>query len=175
VHKRLPLLLAALILLAIDWIVKAYVHRELPLIGSSWMTYPYGGISLFKEWHGINCAIVHVANKGAAWGLFACFQEYLLYVRIAIIGGLLSYLLFVKVSSYRQWCLLLITAGALGNVLDYFIYGHVVDMIYFTFGNYSYPVFNCADSFICIGIFLLIAQRLVQKCASKKSSAKRPS
>jgi signal peptidase II len=162
--KRFLLFLSiGLALLGFDILLKAYIHRELPLLSSSYMTYPYGGIAVFKGWHGINFSIVHVANKGAAWGLFASLQDYLLYCRIAIIGGLISYICFATASLYRKSCLLLISMGAIGNVLDYFIYGHVVDMFYFTFGSYSYPVFNLADSFICTGVALLGLKSLFDK------------
>ena len=93
----------ALFLLGLDAFVKVAVHREIPPIAFSPMVYPYGGIPIFKGWQGIDFCIVHVMNRGAAWGMFSTFQEYLLYVRVALIGGLISYLLFATTSSYRQW------------------------------------------------------------------------
>ena len=113
--------------------LKSYVHREIPLITSSMMVYPYGGVAFFRDWHGIDFSLVHAINKGAAWGILSSFQDYLLYLRVAIIGGLITYLCFVQASLYRKWSLLLITAGACANVIDYFVYGHVVDMFYFVF------------------------------------------
>ena len=47
----------------------------------------------------------------------------------------------------------LILAGAISNVIDTFVYGHVVDMIHFTFWGYDYAVFNLADSAVCLGVF----------------------
>lgn len=161
--KALSFLFVALFLIGLDGFIKAYVHHEIPHIASSLMVYPYGGIPIIKGWHGIDFCIVHVINRGAAWGMFSAFQDYLLYVRVAIIGGLISYILFATVSSYRRWCFLLVTVGALGNVLDHFIYGHVVDMFYFKFWGYSFPVFNVADSVIFVGIVLLLAERLFCK------------
>ena len=146
-----------------DALLKAYIHHEIPPMAVSTPIYPYGGIAVFQGWHDIDFSIVHVMNKGAAWGVFSSLQEYLLYARIAIIGGLLTYLLFVKASPYRKFCLMLIATGACGNVVDYFIYGHVVDMFYFNFWGYSYPVFNIADSAIFIGIVLLVAEAAMGK------------
>jgi len=57
-----------------------------------------------------------------------------------------------------------VISGAIGNILDYFIYGHVVDMMHFVFWGYDYPVFNIADSFICIGVALLF---LIPWCQTK--------
>lgn len=152
-----------------DALLKAYIHHEILPISHSSTVYPYGGIAVFQGWHGIDFSIVHVINKGAAWGIFASLQQHLLYARVAIIGGLLTYLLFVKANPYRKFCLMLITTGALGNVVDYFVYGHVVDMFYFIFWGYSYPVFNIADSAIFIGIVLLIVEALLNKMKSSRS------
>lgn len=164
---------AAIVFIA-DACLKTYVHSNIPPINASAPVYPFGGIGVFRGWHGIDFSIVHVINKGAAWGVFASLQEYLLYARVAIIGGLLSYLFFVKATAFRKFSLMLITAGAFGNVVDYFIYGHVVDMFYFIFWGYSYPVFNIADSAIFLGIALLIGEALFAKFRSPaKSEARR--
>ena len=152
-----------------DALLKAYIHHDIPTISSSTSIYPYGGIKVFRNWHGIEFSIVHVINKGAAWGIFASLQEYLLYARVAIVGGLLTYLFFIKASAYRKFCLTLITTGALGNVVDYFVYGHVVDMFYFVFWGFSYPVFNIADSVIFVGIMLLLLETLWLKMRSARS------
>jgi signal peptidase II len=173
--KALVFLLLALLIFGADAGLKAYIHRDIPTISASNPVYPYGGISVFRNWHGIDFSIVHVINKGAAWGFFSSLQEYLLYVRVAIIGGLVSYLFFVKATPFKKFCLTLIATGALGNVIDYFVYGHVVDMFYFIFWGYSYPVFNIADSAIFLGIMLLLCEALFAKIkpsSSSKSSAR---
>jgi signal peptidase II len=51
---------------------------------------------------------------------------------------------------------MLIIAGGIGNILDYFIYGHVVDMFHFILWGYSFPVFNVADASIFMGIVSLL-------------------
>jgi signal peptidase II len=160
----------ALVIFIADFLLKAYIHHNVPPINASTPIYPFGGVGVFRDWHGIDFSIVHVINKGAAWGVFASLQEYLLYARVAIIGGLLSYLFFVRASPFRKFCLLLIATGAFGNVVDYFIYGHVVDMFYFIFWRYSYPVFNIADSAIFLGIALLLGEALFDKLRSARPS-----
>jgi signal peptidase II len=163
--------IAVLIFMA-DAFLKAYIHHNISPINASSPVYPYGGIGVFRGWHGIDFSIVHVINKGAAWGVFASVQEYLLYARVAIIGGLLTYLCFVKASVFRKFSLMLIATGALGNVVDYFVYGHVVDMFYFIFWGYSYPVFNIADSAIFLGIALLLGEALLAKLRSSPKPSK---
>jgi len=172
--KALSFLALAIIIFMADAGLKAYIYHNVPSLSSSSPVFPYGGISIFRDWHGIDFSMVHVINKGAAWGVFSSLQNYLLYARVAVIGGLLTYLLFVHASSYRKFSLMLVVAGAIGNVADHFVYGHVIDMFYFIFWGYSYPVFNIADSAIFVGIMLLLAEALVTKIRSKKSSKSQP-
>lgn len=167
-RKVLTFIAIALLVLAADGGLKAYIHSNIPPVNASTPIYPFGGVGVFRNWHGIDFSIVHVINKGAAWGVFASLQNYLLYTRIAIIGGLLTYLWFVKTSTYRKFSLMLIATGAFGNVIDYFVYGHVVDMFYFIFWGYSYPVFNIADSAIFLGIALLIGEALLAKIRASR-------
>src|SRR5580700_5814392 len=172
-QKTLIFVAVAIFIFMADALLKAYVHHEIPPVALSAPFYPYGGMGLFRGWHGIDFSIVHVINKGAAWGVFSSLQKYLLYARVAIVGGLLTYLFFIKASAYRKSCLMLIATGAFGNIVDYFVYGHVVDMFYFIFWGYSYPVFNIADSAIFIGIVLMIAEAVLNKLRSGRSSKAR--
>jgi len=95
--------------------------------------------------------------------VLASFQEYLLYVRLLIIAGLLTYVVFGKMAYFKRFSLAFIATGAIGNVIDYFAYGHVVDMFYFVLWGYSYPVFNVADSLIFSGICLLFLHSFLEK------------
>lgn len=148
-----PIYLVIFVLL-LDCVTKFLTLSFLPKIQSYW--YPYGGIGVFRNFLGIEFSIIHATNKGAAWGLLAEFQEYLLLLRIICIVGIIIYMLFYNQNRLLNWPCALIIAGALGNVLDYFFYGHVIDMFHFIFWGYSYPVFNVADSAICIGIMWLL-------------------
>ncbi len=168
--KALGYIALAVALFMLDGALKAYVHYNIPTVQASMPVYPFGGIGILKDWHGIDFSLVHVINRGAAWGVFASMQDYLLYARVAIIGGLLTYLFFIKAGAYRKFSLMLVTTGALGNVIDYFVYGHVVDMFYFIFWGYSYPVFNIADSVIFLGILLLAGEALIAKIQTKTAS-----
>lgn len=153
--RSLLIFLSLLLILAVDFFSKSYVHHFLPLMGWNEIGYPYGGIAVFENWVGIDFSINHVLNKGAAWGMFSSFQQYLFYARLTIIGGLLGYVLYFA-ERRQQFPLLVIITGALGNILDHLIYGHVVDMFHFRFWGYSFPVFNIADSAIFCGIASLM-------------------
>jgi len=152
--KRLIVLF--LLLLLFDVASKYYVFHFIPKMGLSSPFYPYGGIPVFKgALKGIDFSIVNIENLGAAWGIFSAYSDYLLWARIFIIVGLVLYLIFSDLSKAKRFTILLIITGAIGNILDFFFYGHVVDMFYFKFWGFSYPIFNVADSLITIGIIFL--------------------
>jgi signal peptidase II len=157
------LFFAAALLFLADFFFKSYVSQNIPLIGRSSFFYPYGGIPVFHDFCGVSFSINYVMNKGAAWGVFASFQQLLLYFRMAVISGLLVYVVFFNCDRNRGVPFMLVITGAIANVVDYFVYGHVVDMFYFTFGTYSFPLFNIADSAIFSGVMLLLLAPLFKK------------
>jgi signal peptidase II len=161
VKQFLKLLAWMLVVLCLDFFSKAYVHNHISLISMSSPFYPYGGIGVFHNWHGIDFSINHAINKGAAWGILSSFQHYLLYFRMLVIGGMVFYVFFWNKHSSKSTPLVLVIAGAIGNVADYFIYGHVVDMFHFKFWNYVFPVFNVADSSIFCGVAWLLIRSLI--------------
>jgi len=160
--------LICFIIIALDAVSKWAIQEFLPLIKWHAYFYPYGGIGVFKDIAGIDFAIVHEINKGAAWGVFAEYQPYLMLLRIGLILGLIVYIIFVNRQEKMVIPFALIIAGAAGNVIDYFLYGHVVDMFYFRFGSYSYPIFNIADIVIFLGVFWLCMMTLFGKSNSSK-------
>lgn len=151
-QSRLWAIYIALAVLLIDQISKLLVHQALPVIGAYSTVYPYGGIGIFHNFLGIEFSISHATNRGAAWGILANYQWALLGVRMALVTGLAAY--FWLSDRHPTWRipLALVLAGAISNILDAFLYGHVVDMLHFVFWGYDYPVFNIADSSIFVGI-----------------------
>ncbi len=59
--------------------------------------------------------------------------------------------------------LALILGGAIGNVIDRALLGHVIDFIQVWLGSYPWPAFNLADSFITLGAVLLIGSGLLDR------------
>jgi len=161
------LLLFAL-LIFFDFISKAYVYHNIPIM--SWMTpaYPFGGLGVFENFYGINVAICHVQNTGCAWGMFSQYSEVIFFIRIILIFALVIYTFFLNQEKEKSFPLFLIVTGAIGNVIDFFVYGKVIDMFYFYTKAYSFPVFNLADSFISVGIGLLLLQSCMTYFKIKK-------
>ena len=145
-----------LLILALDLATKYWTQSHLPHLYSTEPIYPYGGIPIFQNFLGIEFSWVYTTNKGAAWGLGAEYQMALMVARIVLVTALAFYAIFVNKKKIFAWGLTLVIAGALGNIFDYFIYGHVVDMFHFNLWGYNFPVFNIADTSITFGIIWLL-------------------
>ncbi|MDP1880055.1 MAG: signal peptidase II [Parachlamydiaceae bacterium] len=164
------LLWTGFFLIIIDQISKKLTSIYLPLINSSNYLYPYGGIGIFRDFLGIEFSINHITNFGAAWGIFSNYQYELMVLRILLIIGLIIYLFKYNNESSWNIPLILIISGALSNVLDYFLYGHVIDMFHVVLWGYDFPVFNLADAFISTGIGLLFLISLIKPLTNHDSS-----
>jgi len=66
----------------------------------------------------------------------------------------------------------LIIGGAIGNLIDRFIHGAVVDFVHLHAGGYSFYVFNVADSAITIGAILLLFDGLRDGLKGPKNASK---
>lgn len=146
-----PLVIMATVLL-LDLITKYLTQKYVEPMNGYSLWYPYNGIGVFKNFLGIEFSITHAINRGAAWGILADYQHWLLVFRIIMVALIINFVLFFNKQKKIVIPLCLIAAGALGNIIDYFLYGHVVDMFHFVLWGYDHPVFNIADSSIFIGI-----------------------
>lgn len=146
----------------VDFFTKEWVCREDAAHTAS-SSLPY---VVFSDFLGIRLQITHAINTGAAWGVLADFPGSLVLIRILLISGLIVYMTTLNTRQNWKLPLTLIISGALGNVIDYFRYGYVVDMIQFRFWGYEYPVFNVADSAIFIGSFWILFSVMDEKKAA---------
>jgi signal peptidase II len=158
VFSKFQYIIIGLCIIFLDLKVKNYA---LATLSSNYSTrFPYGGKAVFSGlFDGINFSLNLVKNHGAAWGLFSDYPHALAYLRVGIVFYLLTRIFRPMNSQGRKLGLTLISFGALGNLIDYFMYGYVVDMFHFTFWNYHFPVFNIADASIFLGAVILIFSR----------------
>lgn len=156
--------------LLLDVLTKYYTCLYIPKMSRSHSSFPFGGIGIFGDFFGISFSLNHVENQGAPWGIFSAYSSLLFIARLLIIVALIFYVSYFNHIKARRFPVWLIITGAIGNVIDYVLYGHVIDMFYFVFWGYSYPVFNIADSMICSGIFILVLHSLFHR--SKPSEMK---
>ena len=152
-----------LALLGADIILKGFTYDRIAPLDGTIIAYPYGGVAVFHDFLGIDFSLNYARNTGAAWGVFANFQGILVAARILVMVCLALYLWRKKISIVRRWALSLVLTGAIGNILDYFIYGYVVDMFYFVLWGYSFPVFNIADSLIFCGMVGLFLHKTLEE------------
>ena len=104
--------------------------------------------------------IVYFRNDGAAFGFLSDeggWQRYFLL----FVGALAVVAIPFLIKKYRNESivvagLVLILAGAIGNLYDRFFLGYVVDFILFHVEQYYWPAFNVADASISVGAMLLI-------------------
>lgn len=102
-----------------------------------------------------------IPNKGMAWGMLQN-KQWLFVVITPLVLALVAWF-YVKLPYEKKFTpmrvlTVMLTGGAIGNLIDRmfrgeFCQGHVVDMFYVK--AIDFPVFNVADSFICVSFALL--------------------
>jgi len=145
------LALSALVIIA-DLVTKSLVSRYVEM---------HDAITIIPDFF----QIVHVRNTGVAFGIGANASSRI--VPLLLNFGAIAVFCVVVIYAVRsavtdrllQVGLHLILGGAIGNLVDRFRFGYVVDFLrfYVTIGGreHEWPSFNVADSAICIGIALL--------------------
>ena len=109
--------------------------------------------------------IVRVHNSGAAFGFLSNqngWQVIFLSTLALVVSVVIAYYL-IKTPLKQTFLLLslsLIVCGALGNTIDRFIYGFVIDFIDVHYQGYHWPAFNIADTVISLGAFFFILDNI---------------
>jgi signal peptidase II len=98
-------------------------------------------------------------NHGVAFSMFyakGLQTPWVLIALTSILSIIVFYLLMQAKEKMHQLAYTFILGGALANIMDRIRFGAVVDFIDAHIQHYHWPVFNLADSFICLGAFLLL-------------------
>jgi signal peptidase II len=120
--------------------------------------------------------LTHVRNTGAAFGLFAdgpvtIRLTFFISISIVAIGIIFSF--FRKLAPGERLPALalgLILGGAIGNLIDRIFRHEVVDFLQFRlWRGYTWPDFNFADSFIVVGVGILVLELLASEGESRAS------
>jgi len=108
--------------------------------------------------------IVRAHNRGAAFSFLNEASGWQRWFFIALGLGAAAFIVWLLARHGGQrlfgWALALILGGALGNVVDRVLYGHVVDFVQVHWRHHYFPAFNVADSAITVGAALLILDEL---------------
>ena len=111
--------------------------------------------------------ITRLHNPGAAWSLLADAggwqRWFFIVLGIAVSTLIVYWLTKLRVPGERLLAVALssILGGALGNVIDRVVHGHVIDFIHAHYAGHYWPAFNVADMAITLGAVLLIVDTLV--------------
>jgi signal peptidase II len=162
---KLAYLGASLAVFMVDQVTKAWAIRKLRFGGDRTII---DGLLNF----------VYAENTGVA---FSQLQDGGDFGRYALSGLALLAAVFVMYYFWRVnrtndrllGALALLFAGILGNVTDRLRLGFVIDWIQVHYQDWYYPVFNIADSAICIGAFLLIIDMFFSKKAEEETTDKK--
>ncbi len=149
-----------LFFLLIDLGIKTYVLKltEFPLAYYGDYEYLYPTILKIKT---INpfFNLLLVWNNGISFSMLASHSQLvrwgLVVFALVIVFYLFRFLQKEK-NGFIRFSLILIIAGALGNIIDRIRFGAVIDFLDFHYGIYHWPAFNFADIFICIGVGFII-------------------
>ena len=137
--------LLIILLVVLDQISKILISSNLAL-GESLNLLPF-----------LNFTLIH--NTGIAFSIFGGGGLISRWLLVIVVSAILAYLLFLMYKKTpKNWpelmSLILISSGGLGNLVDRAFLGYVVDFIHVFFKDYSFYVFNIADSYITVGIIL---------------------
>lgn len=156
-------LLLVVLLIVVDLVTKKYVYGA---------CLEKGKIDILK---GV-LSLVPVENTGASFGMLSGQTIYLTVVS-SVCAVFLLFFIFYTYKRRNLWlrsALILIAAGAIGNIIDRILLGYVRDFIYFELINFA--VFNFADSCLTIGTIVLLIYILFfygkeeQELAKKKKN-----
>lgn len=141
----------AIIVFILDFLSKCWISNRLNDY-ESWVITPYFSFILtFNEG-----AAFSFLNDAGGW------QRWF----FAVIASVFSIVIVVWMARLKnsQWreslALGFILGGALGNLYDRIVLGHVIDFLLVHYEDHYFPAFNLADSAICFGAFMLIVDAL---------------
>lgn len=112
----------------------------------------------------------YAENRGAAFSILQDKRIFFITVTFIMLTVVLYMLIYnKKITNLTKISLILISGGAVGNLIDRIRVGYVIDFIDVRFGDfYDFPIFNIADSFVVVGTALLIVLILTDKFEREK-------
>jgi signal peptidase II len=160
--KYLILSIVSLIVLVLDQVTKVYIDRTMQLYQS------------FPVIDGL-FSITYLRNKGAAFSFLAGFAYrrsfFIMVSLLAVVAILIAFRKLRDDQRLAAFSLGLILSGAIGNLIDRARLGEVIDFLDVYWRSHHWPAFNVADSAICVGVFLLAVDMLLEERRQKGRDA----
>jgi signal peptidase II len=158
-QKLAPWLAVATVVVLLDQLTKVTIER----------LFNYGDVHPVTGFFNL----VLTYNTGAAFSFLATASGWQkpFFTAVGIVASLFILYLLARHGTQRLFslALALILGGAVGNLIDRFAYGHVIDFLDFHWRDWHWPAFNIADSAIVCGAALLILDELLRV---RRSSSK---
>ena len=145
--KKWPWFIISIVVIVLDQVTKYWAFRTL---------IPYQPESIMPM---VNFTLAF--NTGAAFSFLSGTGDWhrWLFTGFSAVMSVAIFVWIIRLPSTARMQaagLSLILAGAVGNLMDRILLGHVIDFIDVYYSHYHWPAFNIADSAICVGAFLLI-------------------
>jgi len=139
--------------LLLDQATKLYIDRNLQLFDS---------IPIFADFFNIT----YVRNRGAAFSFLSEASWRLpFFIGITVVAAVAILVAFHKLRNDQklaQVSMAMIFSGAIGNLIDRLRLGEVIDFLDVHWYRHHWPAFNVADSLICVGVFLLALDMMLE-------------
>lgn len=117
-------------------------------------------------------ALYRTYNTGVAFSMFSSSGDTFLVIVSLVVIAFMLYLASRSTpdQKFARLGFALVIGGAIGNVIDRAVFGHVIDYILFHTPVWSFAVFNLADAFITVGAALVILEEVVAWSRQRKAS-----
>ena len=100
--------------------------------------------------------IEKATNTGAAFSILTGGRILFIIIAILVLFYICKYMIKDVNNKTEVISISMLIGGIIGNLIDRVVYGKVIDFLSLRFGSYNFPVFNLADVFITVGIFILL-------------------
>ena len=101
--------------------------------------------------------ISYFRNTGGAWSILSNHTWLLTVFSLLIIIFICGYIYKSKINNkLEMFGYSMILGGSVGNLFDRIAYGYVIDFLDFNIFGYDFPIFNLADTFIVLGVIIIV-------------------
>lgn len=153
-----PLILTFVLVVLVDQASKYYIRQAMQL---------HASIDVMGD----VLRITYIQNPGAAFGISIGSRWVFLILSLIACLGVIYYFYRIPVSErWGRFALILVLAGAVGNLIDRIHAGEVTDFIDIGIGIYRWPIFNVADMAVTTGVILLF----IRMSSSRQKAAEPP-
>ena len=119
------------------------------------------------HWESSCVSLILVFNKGVAFSMFSFLGAYLKWIQIALLAGVLGYIIHAKILQRYSLPLGILFGAGISNIADRFMHGGVVDYVYWHCG-FDFAIFNFADVMIDLSVIWLLLDNWRKKDENKK-------